>query len=229
MRALDVGAGSGPAAVALARAGLRVAALDREPSLLRVASHRIPTSAGRGRAYCVAGDAVALPFGANTFELVVSTFGVMFASDPARAATELVRVCRPGGVIAVASWTPEGTMRQIAPTVLAHLDRPGSSPSPMRWGDAGWVCTWFAPLPTDLHLSVRQVLMRYDSVEHAVRAFENKPRPLRAHRAALRAAGRWKQARAALSRLFEDGNEADDGSSLLRIPYLFLIGHVRET
>ncbi|MCZ9340786.1 class I SAM-dependent methyltransferase, partial [Streptomyces sp. TRM76130] len=101
-----MGAGSGPAALALARAGLRVAALDREPSLLRVASGRMRTSTGCGTAYCVAGDALALPFRANAFDLVVSTFGVMFAPNPAGAATELVRVCRPGGVIAVASWTP---------------------------------------------------------------------------------------------------------------------------
>ncbi len=197
--------------------------------MLQAASRRIHASAGCGTAYCVAGDALTLPFRANAFELVVSTFGVMFAPGPVRAAAELARVCRPGGVFTVASWTPEGVAGRIAPTVLARLDRPGSSPPPMRWGDALWVRTWFAPLPADLHLSVRQVRVRYDSVKHAVRAFENKPGPLRAHRAALRAAGRWKQARAALIRPFGGGNEAGDGSLPLWIPYLLLTGGVRET
>ncbi|MER5218816.1 class I SAM-dependent methyltransferase [Streptomyces flaveus] len=102
-RVLDVATGSGPAALAVARAGQCVVGLDLEPGLLRLASVRAREAGLAGKTRFVAGDAMALPFPAGAFDVVLSTFGVMFAPDPGRTAAELVRVCRPGGVLAVAS------------------------------------------------------------------------------------------------------------------------------
>ncbi|MGW6916937.1 class I SAM-dependent methyltransferase [Kitasatospora sp. NPDC054939] len=222
-RVLDVGTGSGPASLAAARAGARVLGVDLEPGLLRTAAHRARAAGLASRTRFVAGDALALPLPPGSFDLVLSTFGVMFAPDPPRAAAELVRVCRPGGLLAVASWTPAGTMGRIAPTVLRHLDRPPTDPPPTRWGEPDRLHAWFAPHGVAVETRLRHVRIRYPSVEHAVRVFEHKPGPLRAHRAALRAAGRWEEARADLADLFRTANRATDGGLALDAPYLLLL------
>jgi SAM-dependent methyltransferase len=223
-RVLDVGTGSGPAALAAARSGARVVGLDLEPGLLRVAAERA-RRAGSPVGW-VAGDARRLPFPAGTFDVVLSTFGVMFAPEPAWVAAELVRVIRPGGRLAVASWTPDGIMGRIAPTVLRHLDTPPSADGPTRWGDPGQVEAWFAPLPVTVRCRPARVRVRYPSVAHAVSVFEAKPGPIRAHRRALERAGRWDRARADLAALFAAHNRAGDGSLLFDAPYLLVEGRV---
>ncbi|MFG3496499.1 class I SAM-dependent methyltransferase [Streptomyces sp. NPDC047928] len=233
---LDVGTGSGPAARAAARAGAHAVGLDREAALLRVAAARARdaglTGAGArggagaaarrpyGTARFVVGDALALPFPARSFDAVLSTFGVMFAPDPPRTAAELARVCRPGGLVAVASWTPDGVMGRIAPTVTRHLDRRPVGPPPTRWGEPDRVHAWFAPLPVTVRTHVAHVRVAYPSVAHAVRVFENKPGPLRAHRAALEAAGRWGAAREDLAALFAAHGRSGDGRLVMDAPYL---------
>ncbi|MEU0686984.1 class I SAM-dependent methyltransferase [Streptomyces uncialis] len=229
LRVLDVGTGSGPAALAAARAGATAVGLDREPGLLRLAGDRARDTGLDGRTRFVAGDATALPFPADSFDVVVSTFGVMFAPDPARCAAELVRVCRPGGLVAVASWTPDGVMGRIAPTVTHRLPEPPSRPAPTRWGDPEHIRPWFAPLPVTVRTRVCGVRVAYPSVAAAVRVFENKPGPLRAHRAALESAGRWTAARAALSSLFTEYNTATDGRLVWDVPYLLVLGRVGGT
>lgn len=223
---LDVGTGSGPAALAAARAGARATGVDREPGLLRTARRRARQADLADRARFVVGDAEALPFPDGAFELVLSTFGVMFASHPPRAAAELVRVCRPGGLVAVASWTPDGVLGRVAPTVTRHLDRPPAAEPPTRWGEPDRLRAWFAPLPVTLHARVAHVHVTYPSVAHAVAAFENKPGPLRAHRAALEAAGRRQAARADLAALFAAHNKAADGTLAMDVPYLLATGRV---
>ncbi|MGW1279335.1 class I SAM-dependent methyltransferase [Streptomyces tsukubensis] len=227
-RVLDVGTGSGPAALAAARAGARVVGVDLEPGLLRTARSRArglaPTD---GTVRFVAGDALALPFAADTFDLALSTFGVMFAPEPAKVCAELVRVTRPGGLIAVASWTPSGIMGRIAPTVRRHLGpEPDGTPSPTDWGDPARISSWFAGLPVTFDTRVERVRVRYPSLSHAVAAFENKPGPLRRHRAALEAARRWQHARADLAALFALHNRADDDALAFDAPYLLLLARV---
>ncbi|CAL9634030.1 putative protein [Streptomyces sp. enrichment culture] len=223
-RVLDVGTGTGPAALAAARAGADVVGLDREPALLRIAAARARRDGHGSAARFVAGDALDLPFPADAFDIVLSTFGVMFAPDAPRAAAELVRVCRPGGLLAVASWTPDGVLGRIAPTVLRHLDRPPAAAPPTRWGVPAHLDEWFAPLPLDLRSQVRTVRVTYPSLADAVSAFENKPGPLRTYRTALRDAGRWDRARADLTDLFRTHNLADDGRLVMDVPYLLLLG-----
>ncbi|MER7900470.1 class I SAM-dependent methyltransferase [Streptomyces sp. NPDC096046] len=163
-RVLDVATGTGPAALAAARAGAATVGLDREPGLLRTAGERARRAGLATTARFLVGDALQLPFAAGTFDAVLSTFGVMFVPDARRAAAELVRVCRPGGIVAVASWTPDGVMGRIAPTVTRHLDRPQTTPAPTRWGDPRHIRAWFAPLSVTVRTRAAHVRVTYPSV-----------------------------------------------------------------
>src|SRR4051794_33854593 len=134
-RVLDVATGSGNAAIAAARLGCTAVGVDYVPALLehgrrRAAAEVLPVE-------FLEGDAEALPFPDASFDAVTSVFGSMFAPDHARAARELLRVCRPGGTIALASWTPEGFIGELFPTVAAHLPPPAGAAAPPVFGDHG--------------------------------------------------------------------------------------------
>lgn len=129
---LDVAAGNGNASLAAARRGCTVTATDYVDELLGAALLRAESD-GVALATRVA-DAEALPFGDASFDAVLSTFGVMFTPDPERASRELLRVCRPGGRIGLANWTPEGFVGQMFKIVGAHVPPPDGVPSPLLWG-----------------------------------------------------------------------------------------------
>lgn len=133
-RVLDVAAGSGNAALAAARRGARVTATDFVAQLLQVAVRR---AAVEGLVIDTEeADAQALPFPDGTFDVVLSTFGVMFAPDQERAASELVRVCRPGGRIGLTAWTPRSVMAAAQATVARFGSLPPvpGARSPIEWG-----------------------------------------------------------------------------------------------
>jgi SAM-dependent methyltransferase len=129
---LDVATGSGNAAIAAARLGCEVTGVDYVPALL--ARGRERAAAERLRVDLVEGDAETLPCGDASFDAVLSVYGTMFAPDHARVAGEIVRVCRPGGRIALASWTPSGFIGEMFRTVAQHVPPPSGLESPMRWG-----------------------------------------------------------------------------------------------
>jgi SAM-dependent methyltransferase len=140
---LDVACGSGNAALAAARLGCAVTGIDYVPALLergreRAAAERLAIELRRG-------DAEAIPFGAASFDAAVSVFGSMFAPDHRRAAAELLRVTRPGGTIALASWTPDGFVGAIFETVANHVPSPPGLASPMLWGDEEHLAELFGP------------------------------------------------------------------------------------
>ena len=131
-RVLDVATGSGNAAIAAARLGCSVVGVDYVPSLLERGRER---AAAEGLdVELVDGDAEALPFADASFDAVTSVFGSMFAPDHRRAADELLRVTRPGGTIALASWAPDGFIGQLFPTVAALVPPPAGLQSSMLWG-----------------------------------------------------------------------------------------------
>ena len=139
-RVLDVAAGTGNVAVPAARAGARVTALDVTPQLIDIGRR-----AG-GDITWVLGDAAALPFPDGAFDVVLSAVGAMFAEDQEATARELVRVCRPGGLVALANWTPDGGVGRF----FALLDRySGSGVAPTAWGHPDHVRTLFAGLPVE--------------------------------------------------------------------------------
>ena len=130
---LDVATGTGWSARNAARYGAQVTGVDISEELLaaarRLSAHFRPTIDFRR------GDAEALPFGDASFDRVISTFGVMFAVDQARAAAELARVTRPGGRLVVVAWTPGGAVEEFFGVIGKHADAPPPAASPMNWGD----------------------------------------------------------------------------------------------
>jgi len=134
-RVLDIATGTGWTARNAARMGARVTAVDIAPALLEAARE---LSAGFEPPidYRLA-DAERLPFPDGAFDGVISTFGMMFAGDPDRAAAEAARVCRPGGRLVLAVWTPDGAVATFFGLIAGHDPEPGpAGPSPLAWGDA---------------------------------------------------------------------------------------------
>lgn len=129
---LDVACGTGNLALPAARIAAMVTGVDIAPNLLSQARERAATEGLLVQ--FDEGDAEQLPYSDSSFDTVVSMFGVMFAPRPELVASELVRVCRPGGKIALANWTPDGFMGQMFRTVAAHVPPPADIPSPLQWG-----------------------------------------------------------------------------------------------
>src|SRR3712207_331639 len=140
-KVLDVAAGNGNVSLAAARRWCDVTATDYVPALLERAGER--AQAERLSIAFREADAEALPFDDQSFDVVVSTFGVMFTPDQDRAARELVRVCKRGGKIGLASWTPEGFIGQLFKTVGKHLPPPPGARSPARWGTRAGIAELF--------------------------------------------------------------------------------------
>lgn len=156
-RVLDVATGSGNAAIAAARCGCAVTGLDYVPELLERA--KIRAAAEGFDIDFTEGDAERLPYPDGAFDAVLSCVGVMFTPDQERAAAELLRVCRPGGTIALAAWTPEGFLGRM----LALLPKPAGQPSPLEWGTAHRVCELLGPGASELHIREREYVFRHPS------------------------------------------------------------------
>lgn len=157
---LDVACGTGNLAVIAARRGCEVSGVDIASNL--IAQARIRAYGEALRIDFQEGDAEALPFDGNQFDLVVSMFGVMFAPRPDVVAAELLRVTKPGGQIALANWTPEGFIGKMFKVFKAHLPPPPAGvPSPMGWGDEATVRERLGQGFTDVRLTRRIALMRY--------------------------------------------------------------------
>jgi len=129
---LDVGCGAGQLSLIAARAGVRVTGCDIASNWL-VQARRSAAAEGLSVVF-EEGDAEALPYGNGTFDAVASLIGAMFAPRPERVAAELTRVCRPGGIIAMANWTGPGFVGQMFKTIAKHI-APSGMPSPVLWGD----------------------------------------------------------------------------------------------
>lgn len=168
-RVLDVATGSGNAAIAAARLGCSVVGVDYVPSLLDRGRLR---AAAEGLALeLVEGDAEALPFPDGSFDAVTSVFGSMFAPDHATAAGELLRVTRPGGTIALASWTPDGFVGELFRTVSAHVAPPAGVQSPMLWGTENHLRDLFGDAIASLDVTERVFTWRFRSAEELVEFF----------------------------------------------------------
>src|SRR3954453_8762258 len=168
-RVLDVATGSGNAAIAAARLGCIAVGLDYVPSLLDRARRR--ASAEALHVEFVEGDAEALPFPDASFDAVTSVFGAMFAPDHPRAAAELLRVCRPGGTIALASWTPDGFIGELFRTVAAHVPPPAGVKSPMLWGTESHLRELLGAGIESLSVTERTFTFRFPSAQQFVTFF----------------------------------------------------------
>jgi SAM-dependent methyltransferase len=160
---LDVATGTGHAALAAARVGARVTGIDYVPALLDIARQR--ADAERLDVDFVEAPAEDLPFADGSFDVALSAIGVMFAADHHRAAAELVRVVRPGGRIAVASWTRSGFVGGILAIVGQHVAPPPGAQSPVRWGEEDVVAGLLGDGVEHLRSSVHTVTQRFSTAD----------------------------------------------------------------
>ncbi len=217
---LDVATGSGNAALEAARRGARVTGLDITPDLLDAARARASEEGLEIR--FDEGDAADLPYEDGSFDRVVSVFGAMFAPDQALTAAELLRVCRPGGTIVVAAWTPDGVNGHLFRTVATHLPPPpeGFQP-PVLWGVEDRIRELFAgAAEISCELLRAESNVDADSIDEWLDYIELALGPIVLAKAALEPEGRWEPARADLAALYERSNEADDGRLRVRPEYL---------
>src|SRR6266850_7376671 len=133
MRVLDVACGTGNQSVPAARTGAEVIGLDIAPNLLEQAKERARNE--NLTITFVEGDAEQLPYENGQFDVVLSMFGAMFAPRPECVASELLRVCRPGGLVAMGNWTPGGFVGQMFKITSRHAPPPPDVPAPSLWGD----------------------------------------------------------------------------------------------
>ncbi len=168
-RVLDVATGSGNAALAAARRGCEVVGVDYVPALLD--RGRLRARAEHLDVEFVEGDAEKLPFADASFDAVISVYGVMFTPHQRRAAAELARVCRPGGRIALASWTPDGFIGETFRVFSKYLPpAPGLEP-PSRWGDEAYLESLFAGAAASVISYRRTAIFRFRSAEENVDFF----------------------------------------------------------
>ena len=168
-RVLDVATGSGNAALAAARRGCEAVGIDYVPALLE--RGRIRAEAEHLSVEFLLGDAEQLPFESESFDAVVSIYGVMFAPNHQHAAAELARVCRPGGRIALACWTPEGFIGETFRLFGRYLpSTPGLSP-PVRWGVESYQRELFGNRAASVVSYPRTAIFRYRSAEENVEFF----------------------------------------------------------
>jgi ubiquinone/menaquinone biosynthesis C-methylase UbiE len=181
-RVLDVAAGNGNATLAAARRFARVTSTDYVPALLEGGRRRAEAE-GLDVDFQVA-DAEALPYEDARFDVVLSTFGVMFAPDHAQSASELLRVCRPGGRIGLASWTPEGFLGDLFRVVASYVPPIPGIRSPLFWGSDSYLRELFGRAARVENTS-RQFAFRYRSPEHWVVVFRSYYGPVHKAFAAL--------------------------------------------
>jgi ubiquinone/menaquinone biosynthesis C-methylase UbiE len=186
-RVLDVAAGNGNATLAAARRFAEVTSTDYVPALLEKGAARAKAE-GLAVTYQVA-DVEALPYGSASFDVVLSTFGVMFAPQHLTSANELLRVVRGGGRIGLANWTPEGFIGQLFRVIGAHVPPPAGLKSPALWGTEPYIVELFGSQAALIRTERRVFNFRYFSAEHWLQVFRDYYGPTHKAFAALDAKG----------------------------------------
>lgn len=220
-RVLDVAAGNGNVTLAAARRWCDVMSTDYVPALLergreRAAAERLAAIDFREA------DAEALPFADGAFDAVVSTFGCMFAPNPPRVASELLRVCRPGGQIGLANWTPEGFIGQLFKTIGKHVPPPPGLSSPALWGTSARLAELFGGAARTIRTEPRTFTFRYRSPQHWLEVFRSTYGPVLKAFGALDAAAQ-RALGEDLLQLIARFNRADDGTMVAPSEYLEIV------
>ena len=221
VRLLDVACGSGNLAIPAARAGAVVTGVDIATNLLEQARAR---AASEGLTIQFdEGDAESLPYTDAAFDEVVSMYGAMFAPRPELVAAELVRVCRPGGRIGMANWTPDGFIGRMFKTAGKHVPPPPDMPSPVKWGDEETVRERLRDGVADLQLARRMCPFKFPfPPAEVVETFRMFYGPTQRAFAALDADGQ-DALRNDLERLWAEHNQATDGTTHVEGEYLEVI------
>ena len=219
-KVLDVAAGNGKATLAAARRWCDVVSTDYVPALLE--RGRLRAAADGLSIEFKEADAEALPFADGSFDAVVSTFGVMFTPDQDKAAAEMLRVCRSGGKIGLANWTPEGFIGQLFKTLGKYLPPPAGAKSPALWGTRARITEMFGPSALVINAVPRNFMFRYRSPEHFLEIFRNYYGPMLKAFAALDAANQ-QGLRDDLLALMGRMNRAEDGTLIVPSEYLEIV------
>lgn len=219
-RVLDVAAGNGNVTLAAARRWCEVVSTDYVGALL--ARGRERAAAERLEVEFREADVEALPFADGSFDAVVSTYGCMFAPNPRRTAAEMLRVCKSGGKIGMANWTPEGMIGQLFKTIGKHVSPPAGIESPALWGTRARLDELFGAQASKIDAQPRHFVFRYRSPQHMLDIFRTYYGPVLKTFAAL---DEGKQAALAddLIALFGRFNRADDGTLVAPGEYLEIV------
>jgi SAM-dependent methyltransferase len=215
MDVLDVACGTGNASIPAARAGARVTGLDFAPGLLAIARERAADA--MVEIEFIEGDAQALPFDDASFDRVVSTFGHMFAPEHRRAADEMKRVLRPDGVIAVACWTPEGSIGRMNKMIAELIPPPPGGEPPILWGTEEHVRALWGDAEFERHA----IVWTDESPESYARFMLDSFGPLLNAREVL--ADRAGELDEAFTNFLRRENEADDGTLRFKGDYLLSV------
>jgi len=168
-KVLDVAAGNGNSSLAAARRWADVTSTDYVPELLEAGRRR--AEADRLPITFQEADATALPFPDGSFDIVLSSFGVQFTPSHAQTASELLRVCRSGGRIGLANWTPRGFIGQLFITIGKHVPPPQGVPPASRWGTVEYLEQLFGPQAAEIRTTCRDFNFRYRSPRHWIDVF----------------------------------------------------------
>jgi ubiquinone/menaquinone biosynthesis C-methylase UbiE len=219
-KVLDVAAGNGNATLAAARRWCDVISTDYVPSLLERGRIRA-TAEGLPVEFRHA-DAEALDFADAQFDVVISTFGVMFTPNQDQAATELLRVCKSGGKIGLANWTPEGFIGQLFKTLGKYLPPPAGAKSPALWGTPARITEMFGTAAAAIKAEKRHFTFRYRSPEHFLEIFKNYYGPMLKAFAALDESNQ-RGLKDDLLALIGRMNRAEDGTMVVPSEYLEVV------
>jgi ubiquinone/menaquinone biosynthesis C-methylase UbiE len=218
-RVLDVAAGNGNATLAAARRFADVVSTDYVGALLE--RGRLRAAADRLAVTFQEADAEALPFADNSFDVVLSTFGVMFTPNQQQTASELIRVCRPGGKIGLANWTPDGFIGQLFKTIGKYVPPAPGMQSPALWGNKAHLAALFGSKATVAAQS-RNFVFRYKSAAHWVETFRSYYGPIVKAFAAIDPQAR-EALQADLYALLDTFNVAEDGTLVVPSEYLEVV------
>ena len=219
-KVLDVAAGNGMASLAAARRWCDVTSTDYVPALLERGRTRADAE-GMAIEFKVA-DAENLPFDNNSFDVVLSTFGVMFTPNQDKAAAELMRVCRPKGKIGLANWTPDGFIGQVFKTLGKYLPPPAGAKSPALWGTHARLDEMFGARAASIEAEERHFNFRYRSATHFLDVFKTFYGPVLKAFAALDQASQ-EALNSDLNALIASMNRATNGSMVVPGKYLEVI------
>jgi ubiquinone/menaquinone biosynthesis C-methylase UbiE len=218
-KVLDVAAGNGNATLAAARRWCDVVSTDYVPALLQRGRERAAAE-GHSVEFREA-DAEALPFADESFDAVLSTFGVMFTPDQDKAAGELLRVCKSGGMIGLANWTPEGFIGQVFKTLGKYMPPPAGVKSPALWGTQVRLAEMFGKA-AEIAAEPRMFVFRYKSPAHWLDVFKTYYGPMYKAFGALDAAKQEALAEDFI-KLVGEFNRANDGTMAVRSEYLEVV------
>jgi ubiquinone/menaquinone biosynthesis C-methylase UbiE len=216
-RVLDVAAGNGNAALAAARRWCNVTATDYVPALLDRAAGR--SVAERLPIEIDIADAEALPYEDASFDVVTSTFGAMFTPNHEKPALEMLRVCRPGGKIGLANWTPDGFIGQLFKTIGKFIPPPTDMKSPALWGTKAHLSELFGRDASSITATAKIFNFRYRSDEHWIDIFKTYYGPVLKAFETLDADARIALT-ADLKALIARLNTAKDGTMVVPAEYL---------